>query len=297
MPYEWGVEYDEDSDGWEGNLFDLVRADRWDAALAYLQAHTFNITAYYVINGAIIGGKVPVEFLAALLDAVPPKQQHVALMSTGSRGNAAVSTAVHHAVDWCVSPAVLQLLINRCPESLLIRVNDELNSLQLAKAVAARPSDNPRNPNETANAAANLQLLERICEFYPIRLQQITLHLAILHQQNTPTMVSSGTRPLLNFLIGIRMREPGIIRIVCSYVGPNQQSYDNQWQHSELMEKIASSEALQQANATLADTNAVQQQAIAAQQQTIAALTAALVATLPVAIPERADSTNKRPRK
>ena len=81
-----------------------------------------------------------------------------------------------------------------------------------------------------SKAADNAKLLERAYPFYQTRLQQITLHLSALHQENTPTPVAPATRPILEGIVALRKSKPRQLNRICSYVGPNQQRYsENDW--------------------------------------------------------------------
>jgi hypothetical protein len=232
----WGDEYKEDNESWIGDLCDLVLGHQWNNALAYLQAHPVTDDNWHSYKAsthqALSGGLVSVEFFTKLLDAGTPEHQHAALINSPEpqAGFTTLMTAVYN----CASPDIIKLIVNRCPKALTVLDYQGQDVLACAQFVM---NSNPRNPNHVSNRDANRKLITQIMDFRTTRLQQLTMHTSIIRQQKRPTSVFPAFRLILNFLMDVRSREPGIIRIICSYIGPKQAPYDDNWFLDEILQE------------------------------------------------------------
>jgi hypothetical protein len=273
----WGNDYHEAKKGGTGQLYDLCRSHRFADALKWIRSHDVNEnTKAEFIRGlywCIIGGLVKVEFIEELLDNFTREEEQAILMKQSESG----ITCLRSAVGWSASPEVVHLIASRCPAALTVKDGAGRDPLACARYNSRTPN-NPRNPNEKRNDAANIILLERLIYLNEIRLQQRAVHLSVKRQQKAPTVVSIHDTKLVDLLIRIDALE--LLSLVTPFVGPNQQAYNDKWWRDELISttrKLVNLEVSQEnLGGFQGEIIATQAETIAMQAKTIEALSESL---------------------
>ncbi|GMI38017.1 hypothetical protein TeGR_g15049 [Tetraparma gracilis] len=224
----------------------------------------------------------PVWFFQCLADAFTPPQLHELMMvrnEAGIEGGSLYSRAVMTQA----SPEIVLFLANLYPEMLgrLHHYDSEdhakvFDSIELMDDFDDDPSGGPgvlrpdpyRNPNSA--------LVRKLHTRWLIWSRQVCVHRCVLHSMSSPPVcICTQTQTALTLMIGLHDREKGLLRLVISFVGPNQQTYNPDWALAELLAQKKATDTLAVANAALTSANAALVATNASQQRTIEALSTA----------------------